>query len=175
MKRGRRTQEPLAKPDVAVLRELFEYQHETGQLIHKVSRGSRAVAGRVATTKGGRGYLTVRVPGHNPIAAHRVAWAIFYGQWPGSLIDHINRSRTDNRIDNLREATYRDNSENRLVASRSSGTGLIGVSLHRASGLYHGRIGVCGKEVSLGYFRSAKDAHSAYLRAKKALHVGFVE
>ena len=161
-------------PDVAELRAAFDYNPGTGELFHKVSR-PQVVAGTLATTNNGSGYLAVRVRGHAPFQAHRVAWAVFYGRWPASMVDHINRDRRDNRIENLRETDYRINAENRLVASSSSGTGLIGVGLHRASGLYRGRIGVRGKDISLGYFRTAQEAHDAYIKAKRVLHSGFVE
>src|SRR3546814_663675 len=30
--------------------------------------------------------------------AHRVAWCIYYGDWPSRVIDHINGNKIDNRI-----------------------------------------------------------------------------
>jgi hypothetical protein len=45
--------------------------------------------------------------------AHRLAWLWWFGEWPEGGLDHINRIRNDNRIDNLREATRSENQRNR--------------------------------------------------------------
>ena len=44
---------------------------------------------------------------------HRAVWEYYYGEIPKDMvIDHINRDRTDNRIENLRLADYRLNRKN---------------------------------------------------------------
>mgnify|MGYP001559349219 CR=1 FL=1 len=43
--------------------------------------------------------------------AHRLAWFYVYGTWP-DIIDHINRDKQDNRINNLRSVTLAENSKN---------------------------------------------------------------
>src|SRR3546814_6128350 len=43
------------------------------------------------------GHLCGHVKGI-PLLAHRVAWAIHYGEWPNGQIDHINGDPSDNRI-----------------------------------------------------------------------------
>lgn len=50
------------------------------------------------------GYLMLKIKGKKYLA-HRLAWFLCYGYFPKSELDHINRIRTDNRIENLREAT----------------------------------------------------------------------
>jgi len=48
----------------------------------------------------------------------------------GIEIDHINRDRTDNRRENLRESTRFENTANRGTVSRNALSGRIGVSYH---------------------------------------------
>lgn len=44
---------------------------------------------------------------------HRVLWALHYGSWPSSWIDHANGVATDNRLENLRLCTPSQNSINK--------------------------------------------------------------
>jgi len=48
------------------------------------------------------GYVVVSIF-KSKLKGHRVAWAMHHGSWPKSEIDHINRVRHDNRIENLRD------------------------------------------------------------------------
>lgn len=45
---------------------------------------------------------------------HRLAWLYVYGEWPNNVIDHINRTKSDNRIANLRDVTHKENMNNRV-------------------------------------------------------------
>lgn len=58
-----------------------------------------------------RGYIQVR-KGVDKFMAHRIIWAMHYGKWPESGIDHINGDRLDNRIDNMRDETQFANCKN---------------------------------------------------------------
>src|SRR4051812_21947997 len=85
------------RPSVERLRELLEYNPETGILRWKVNRRGYAKAGDIAGGRSTKGYIRLRVDG-NPQYAHAVAWAIYYGEWPTGLLDHENTDGTDNRI-----------------------------------------------------------------------------
>lgn len=66
----------------------------------------------------GKGYLCVSVtkPKHTVIRSHRLIWETFNGEIPeGYEIDHINTVRDDNRLDNLRCVTSKENSNNKLT------------------------------------------------------------
>ncbi len=49
----------------------------------------------------------------NVLGLHHIAWALVYGRFPRQ-IDHLNGIKTDNRLENLREVTKRENNENRV-------------------------------------------------------------
>lgn len=68
-----------------------------------------------------KGYRIMEIRGSRYFI-HRVAWAIYNNRDPGELvIDHINRVRHDNRIDNLRAISVQENNYNRPFADEHLG------------------------------------------------------
>lgn len=59
------------------------------------------------------GYLILKIKGKQ-YKAHRIVFLLFNGRMPKDEIDHINRNRTDNRIENLRESTRQENIKNSI-------------------------------------------------------------
>jgi hypothetical protein len=109
---------------------------------------------------------------NKPYRAHRVAWALHYGEWPCGEIDHINGIRHDNRICNLRIATGPENSRN--LKRRSDNTsGYKGVSKVAATGKWRAYINLNGKQYSLGYYDTAEAAAAAYANAAPKFHGEF--
>ena len=49
------------------------------------------------------------------VPVHHLVWFKHYGEWPSGELDHINRDRQDNRIENLRLASRMDNNCNRAT------------------------------------------------------------
>ncbi len=112
-----------------------------------------------------RGYIKIKI---NRFAyfAHRLAWLYVHGEFPHQ-IDHINRTRDDNRISNLRECTSGENARNH--GKTINGSGLpVGVRL-AASDKFHSRITYKKKVYYLGAFTKAGDAHNAYLSKRDEL------
>src|SRR5271157_2682369 len=118
------------KDDVPVeyLRELFEYDPESGLLTHKgrlnvrkTKFDGRIRSGMVAGYVTSIGYLVVKIHSR-AYCTHRVIWAMVTGSWPKYQIDHVNLIKTDNRWINLREATISQNKAN----IRSQRVGLKG-------------------------------------------------
>lgn len=93
--------------DIALLRSTFEYDAETG-VITRREDGSAAFASR---HKSGYAWGSFK---NKQFLGHRIAWAIFYGT-DAETIDHINGNKTDNRINNLRSVTMRENSKNAAI------------------------------------------------------------
>jgi len=84
--------------------KLFNYDPEIGIFTNKIPRGSSAKKGAFAGSLNGDGYLNIQVNGKS-YKASRLAWLYVFGYFPENQIDHINRIRTDNRIENLREVS----------------------------------------------------------------------
>ena len=158
----------------AELSELISHCPETGSLTWK-RRGTKrssfntAYAGRPAlVTLSEHGYLVGEVHGIR-YYAHRVCWALHYGSWPRGLIDHIDANKTNNRIENLRDVSFLENSGNRRP-NRHKASGLpVGVREGHTSGTFLARIRRDNVEYHLGTFDTVAEASAAYKGAKKCL------
>ena len=109
-------------PDKKFLEEAFEYQD--GILIWKTRPTSHfksvkawklfntIYAGRPAGHLNTRNfYLEVRID-NKLYKGHRLVWKLFNGQDAAGLIDHIDGDPTNNKIENLRVATIKENCQN---------------------------------------------------------------
>lgn len=176
----------LPTPDV--LRQLLRYDEEAGVLFWRERPASFFREGRGSYTQdraarswnkryAGREALSVLHPhsGHKSgrllgkmAKAHRVAWAVYHGNWPDGLIDHIDGDPTNNRIENLRVVHERDNARNRAIQHDNT-SGCAGVSWHKKRKAWYARIGRGGRRVSLGYYPTKEAATEARLAAELSL------
>jgi hypothetical protein len=144
-------------PPVEVLRELFRWDEQTGEIWWRVSRG-RQKAGTSVGSLGGTGYLFIGIKwqGRRQIyGAHRIMWKLVHGEDPlkDTIIDHRNQIRTDNSIGNLRAVGAGINRYNQKLRSDNT-SGCQGVGRNKR-----------GWEAQLGrkrkYFQSLRDAVDA--------------
>lgn len=149
------------------LRELLHYDPETGVFTWRVG-GRRARLGEAAGCVETCGYLRITIDGRQ-YYAHRLAWLYVTGAWPADQLDHRDGDRTNNRFDNLREATHAENGQNRTTQKNNT-SGFAGVHWHLGDRRWHARIRVGGRRVHLGSFDTPEEAHAAYIEAKARLH-----
>lgn len=175
-------------PDIAIetLRECVRLEPSTGRLFwkkrplhHFVSYKGWAIwnarwAGREACTANSHGYKIMAVSfqgDQQMMPGHRVVFALHHGRWPVGQVDHIDMNRSNNRPENLREATVSEQAFNKR-AHRDSASGLKGVTL-RKGGAYEARICVNYTTIPLGRFRTPEAAHAAYVAAAAQYHKEF--
>jgi hypothetical protein len=89
--------------------------------------------------------------------SHRVAWAIYYGEWPQGEIDHINGVRDDNRIQNLRDTTRQGQQLNRHIPANNT-SGVMGVTWHNPSQSWHVTLTINNQVIHGGYFKDLAQA-----------------
>lgn len=147
----------------AQLHELFDYDGHTGNLIWKVARQGIRV-GDVAGCINTRGYRTIRLSGCGYLA-HRLIWMHHHGKLPDRQIDHIDRDKLNNRIENLRDVPQ---SINLLNRDKPNKTGFAGVT--KARNKFRAGLGIFGKTVHLGTFDTAEEAHEAFKIAHVAAY-----
>lgn len=104
------------------------------------------------------GYSIVRINGEN-YREHNCIYALHHGHWPVELVDHINNNKLDNRLENLRAASYSDNSCNRSMRSDNT-LGYKGIFKRQTkTGIIYGwMIKSCGKSVSRSGFNTIEEA-----------------
>lgn len=144
------------------LRLRVHYAPATGELVSLRT-------GKTYAHRDSEGYLAFRVDGRT-LYGHRVAAALVHGEWPAGVVDHMNGDRADNRWSNLRVVSQQLNRQNMRGPHRDSATGLLGVTSE--GGRFKAQLYVAGKNVRLGAFDTAQEAHDAYLQAKRRQHAG---
>jgi len=150
------------------LKELLHYDEGTGIFTWKVQTG-RVRKGSVAGTPHGKGYVKIGIKGKY-YRAHRLAWLWMTGEWPVNQIDHRDTVTSNNRWDNLRDVTGVVNKQNMKKPRVDGSSGYLGVSAN--SGKWQARIKINKKEKFLGMFATPKEAHAAYVAAKREVHEG---
>lgn len=160
---------PRVKKDISLeeLRSLLKYDANTGQLIWLKNRGTKTCIGKVAGCVSSGGYLKIYVYG-KAYAVHRLVWFMHKGYFPTKIIDHIDRNRRNNRIENLREVTRSENAKN-VGVTKANTSGVKGVRFNKASNAWFATIRKDNKKIHLGSFKNIDDAKKAYEDACKKL------
>lgn len=93
----------------------------------------------------------------------QMAWVVAGKPAKGFVVDHINGDTLDNRRNNLRIVTVRENSQN---THRHRSGRLVGINWHPQMKKWIARIHVNGKKLHLGCFTTPVAAHAAYKQAE---------
>lgn len=149
------------------LKELLDYDPETGVFVWKIAKG-KSKKGSKAGCLNKCGYIYIGID-KNYYYAHRLAWFYVHNCWPTSQIDHINRVPSDNRLANLRIATKSENEWNKN-AYKNNKSGYAGVYLDKHNNKWKAQITKHGKTRTLGYFNTPEEANASYVRAKAEHH-----
>lgn len=132
-------------------KDQLSYDPDTGEIHWKISSGKRKAGDRAGSLMKS-GYMQLGINGW-VYKAHRIAWYLYYGEWPDGDIDHVNRDRADNRIENLRIVSKRQNTQNSGVFNEGTG---------KHNGKWRARISIDGRQKHIGYFDTEEQAKEAY-------------
>lgn len=117
-----------------------------------------------------RGYTYVSINGKRTYM-HRAVYFYFYGE-TDLEIDHINRNKLDNRIENLRAATRLENAKN-LPIKVNNTSGVCGVNWNKKDKKWHARIWINKKRVFIGGFELIEDAIKARQEYEDLIYKNF--
>lgn len=158
MTKPKHSKTPVKLPTQEYLHLNFYYNPSTGKMYARYKRGGRPI-GRSGYANPSHGYLVRMIDG-NYYREHRLIYMYHHGIDPGKKhVDHIDGNPLNNKIDNLRLVTKRQNNQNNNVAK--------GYTWDKIHGKYKSRIKYRGKVISLGYFTCPLLAHQAYNDARQ--------
>jgi len=142
------------------LKSALHYNPETGGFTRLISTSSRANVGDIAGTVMSIGYIEIMVK-NKKYYAHRLAVLYMTGKWPSNQVDHINRTRDDNRWCNIRESNQSENCGNSSLRKDNT-SGFKGVSWYNRDKKWEAGIMFKYKHIYLGRYKEKKDAAMAY-------------
>lgn len=152
-----------------LIRELLDYDPETGTLTWRERPGNPQFNGRYAgkpafTAKHSHGYSVGNIFNHT-FYAHRVAYAHHHGKWP-DVVDHEEHAKRENQISNLKNTTHQDNCKN-VPIQKNNSSGVTGVHFDRQTGKWRASIKVNRKNICLGRHADKQDAIDARKQAER--------
>lgn len=100
----------LVNKDFERLNKAVKVDPETGLVYWRATRhGARWY--KSVGTLGKDGYLRIMIDGKRYLV-HRVVYLLTHGHWPLQQIDHIDRNKINNRPNNLRDVSPKENTAN---------------------------------------------------------------
>lgn len=147
------------------LRELLRYCWASGLWSWASPQSNRVSKGQVAGyLDKSNGYIKISIDGRNHYA-HRLVMLYIYGEFSPE-VDHKNRRRDDNSLDNLRAASRRLNSQNQ----RRREAGEMGAFWCERDKKWEAKVVLDGSVHRLGKYNTAAEANEAYVKKKRELH-----
>lgn len=144
----------------AELKELFDY-HPDGFLVWKKAISSRSIVGNIVAPNyvNKKGYRCCNVFGKQ-YRQHILIYTWHFGA-PNETIDHEDTVRTNNRIENLRPATWREQCMNRSKLKDK----VLPKGVYEKGKKVCAIIRVHQKNIWLGTYTEISDAQEAYKQA----------
>jgi hypothetical protein len=141
------------------------------QEITRLSTGNKLKFFLVGKKKNNQLYYCITFK-KSALKVHRLFFYWKYGYLP-DLVDHKDRNKLNNNIENLRELTKSENNKNADKRKNGATSKHKGVSWNKNERKWEARLKLNGKHLFLGYFNNEDDAGQAY--NDKVRQLGFEE
>lgn len=160
---------PLPLPSYTELKEFYTYIPETGELILIKERcqADKQKINKPIGSLGGPARRKTWLIKHKGKSYYisRIAWVLMTKKDPGQmLIEHKNRNPQDNRWENLRLANETQNNYNKIF---------VGYTKRKDNGLYRVRVTVNRERITIGNFKTEKEAKKAAKNARNLFYKEF--
>ena len=146
--------------------EIFDYKD--GELYWKINRSTRIKKGSKAGYLHHKGYMCVLYQ-NKSYSVHRIVWEMH--NWPipsNKEIDHADRNKANNKIENLRCCSRSQNCQNPSMRNNNT-SGHTGVCWHKTRKKWSAYITINGKKRHLGWFNTLEEAIAARKKAEQEL------
>ena len=156
--------------DKELANKLFSY--DDGKLYWKsnLNQFSRAKIGLETGYVAGDGYKRTKI-NQKLYGTHQIIFLMFYGYLP-KQIDHINRDRLDNRIENLRAATNSQNQHNKSIPKNNT-SGIQGVTWNKRAKKWYVQLMFNKKPMYFGVYKDLELAELVITEARRKYHGDF--
>ena len=153
-------------PPLEELKEFLDYNPDTGIVTWIKARGKRSdLVGKEVGCIDKQGYREFRFNGVLYFI-NRIAYYMYHSEDPPCGVDHQDRNKSNNKIDNLRLATTSQNAMNKAV-HKNNKSSATGVYWHKKNKRWSASICLNGKSIWLGSFTNKEDAIQARIEAEK--------
>ena len=158
--------------EIDIIKQSVAY--DNGNLIWMGEDSRKRKKGKILGTKGNHGYLSFSI-NKKLYLNHRIVFAIHNGNFPerGMTVDHIDGNKLNNKIENLRIATYSQNLSNKISYNNTSGAkGVIWNPLNKN---WRVRINYKKQKHEIGSFDCFDKAVEACKIARNRIHQEFAK
>jgi len=146
--------------------------YQDGKLYWKVNKNRARKGQRAGSYQKNSGYRTLCIDNNN-LLEHRAVFLMHKGYLP-PMLDHINRIKDDNRIENLREVTESLSNHNRSSWGKNAKYGR-NVCWHPRMKKYRVQIQISGKQMLIGEFDHLEDAQDAAEKVRDLYSKGEID
>lgn len=144
----------------------YQYTPETGDFI-RLWKSQHAHRINVPLGLGKKRSGKVNIDGAERELTHWI-WLYQTGKFPEGVIDHIDGNQLNNRWNNLREVTQKENMNNKHMAQTNNKLGILGVD--KLGNRFRARIKVESTQKTIGIFDTPEEAKQAYLAYRSQYH-----
>jgi hypothetical protein len=149
------------------------YIYKDGLLIRKKSSGGKksgSIAGWISESRDKKFYYRLNV-NKKTYYVHQIVYLYHHGCIP-KYLDHIDGNSLNNKIENLRECNQSQNIANSKL-SKANSSGYKGVSYRTDTKKWQAQIMFNRKHISLGCYKTKKEASIAYENMAKKIYGNF--
>jgi hypothetical protein len=149
------------------------YVYKDGFLLRKNSSGGEkagSIAGWLAESRDKKFYYRLTI-NKKTYYVHQIVYLYHHGYIP-SYLDHIDGDGLNNKIENLRECTQSQNIANSKL-SKANSSGYKGVTYRKDTKNWQAQITVNRKNISIGSYKTKKEAAIAYKNVSKKIYGDF--